>query len=318
MDDFDAWAQLRAQQHDVVTRAQLLAQGFTDGAIRAQIDADRWQRLREGEYALHSGPLGPAALRIAALLACRGVALLSHETAAELHGFLKPDPTRPIHTTVPYGTSAHRSDGLQVHRSRAFHHIGEDGADPPRVSRVHTVIDLAVAAPDAREAMQSAHRYALDAKVHPLALQRAVELRRPPRYRRALSDAIGLLRDGVLSVLEHRYLVDVEQAHGLPVGRRQAPVLVDGVGRFEDVLYDLPAGRAIVRLDGFGYHQDALTALVDRRRSVAAMVAGVPSVPYGWVEVTTRACRTARELEAVLRPLGWAEPFVRCGRCPRA
>ncbi|WP_328305886.1 hypothetical protein [Actinomycetospora sp. NBC_00405] len=315
MDEFTAWRQLRKDQLDVVTRGQLLARGFTDGAIRAQVDADRWQRLHDGVYALFSGPLSPEAHRVAALLACRGAALLSHETAGELHGFIRPDPRRPIHLTVPYGTSAFRSEGLHVHRSRAFAHIGVVGAEPPLTSKVHTVLDLAVAAPDASEAARLAHQLAVDAGVRPLALEQAVELRRPPRHRRAIADAVGLLRSGVLSELERRYLQDVEVAHGLPVGQRQAPVVVDGVDRYEDIAYDLPGGRAIVRLDGFGYHRDTFTALTDRRRSVAAAVAGTPSIPYGWTEVTKLPCRTAREVETVLRPLGWNEQLLCCARC---
>jgi hypothetical protein len=315
MDELKAWLRLRREQHDVVTRAQLLAQGFTDGGIRAQVDADRWQRLHEGVYALFSGPASIETLRVAALLACRGVALLSHESAGELHGFVEPDPGRPIHVTVPYGTSALRSEGLRVHRSRAFAHIAAPGAVPPRTTPAHTVLDLAVAVPDAQEAMRATHQLALDGRVHPVALERAVELRRPARHRRAIVDAIRLLREGVLSALERRYLEDVEQAHGLPVGQRQRPVLVDGVQRWEDLAYDLPAGQLIVRLDGFGYHRDRTTALVDRRRTVAAALVATFSVPYGWDEVTTLPCRTAKEIDALLRPLGWKGPFVPCPRC---
>jgi hypothetical protein len=315
VNDLDDWQRLLREQHGVVSRAQLLARGFSDHGIRAQLDANRWQRVHDGVYALFSGPLSPDALRIAALIACRGVALLSHETAGELHGFIKPDPQRPIHVTVPYGTSEFRSSGISVHRSRAFAHIGVDGSRPPRTNRVHTVLDLAVAASDAQEAMGRAHQYALDAGVHPLALERATELRRPPRFRKAIADAVTLLREGVLSALEHAYLVDVEQAHGLPVGVHQTPVVVDGIRRYEDIAYDLPGGRAIVRLDGFGYHSDKLSALVDRRRTVTAVIAGAPSVPYGWDEVKKLPCRTAAEVEILLRRLGWREPLLRCARC---
>ncbi|MEJ2890829.1 hypothetical protein [Actinomycetospora aeridis] len=317
MDELDEWQRLLGRQHRIVTRGQLLAQGFTDDGIRAQVEAHRWQRVHEGVYALFTGPLPPEARRMAALLACRGGAMLSHETAAELHGFVKPDDDRPIHVTVRYGCSASRLDGVKVHRSRAFAHIGLPGSDPPMTSRVHTVLDLALAAPDATEAARRAHLYALDAGVHPQALERAAELRRPARYRRAVADAVTLLRDGVLSELEHRYFVDVEQAHGLPVGRRQAPVLVDGVRRYEDIEYDMPRGTVTVRLDGFGTHRDRRTALIDRRRTVAAAVAGGVSVPFGYEEVTKFACRTTREVEALLRAAGWEEPLRPCGGCER-
>ena len=318
MDEIDEWQALLEAQHRVVTRAQLLARGFTDDGIRAQMDAGRAQRPHEGVYALFSGPLPPAALRTAALLACRGGAVLSHETAGELHGLVPPGPGRPIHVTVRYGASAVRSRGVKVHRSRAFAHIGDDVSDPPRTSRVHTVLDLAVAAYDGAEATRLAHQLALDGRISPYALERAAELRRPPRHRRAIADAVSLLRDGVLSALEHRYLVDVERAHRIPEGRRQQPVRVDGVLRYEDIAYDLPSGRAIVRLDGFGYHGDQATALVDRRRTVAAALAATPSIPYGWDEVTKLPCRTAREVEAILRSLGWNGPFSPCPRCERS
>ena len=313
--DLDDWLRLLRDQHGVVTRAQLLARGFTDHGIRAQLDADRWQPLHDGVFLTYSGPATPEARRIGALLACRSGALLSHETAGELYGFVEADPSRPIHVTVRYGASAVRDDGVKVHRSRAFAHIAEAAADPPRTTRVHTVLDLVVAAPTADEAMQRAHQFSLDAGVHPLALERAAELRRPTRYRRVVADAVALLRDGVLSALEHRYLVDVERAHGLPEGVRQRPVPVDGVLRYEDIVYDLPGGSAIVRLDGFSYHRDKLTALVDRRRTVAAVLARTPAVPFGWDEVTRLPCRTAREVEAILTALGWEGGLVPCPRC---
>lgn len=315
MDSLDEWQRLLRDQHGVVTRTQLAARGFTDHGIRAQLDAGRWQTLHVGVYVTYSGPPTLEARRTGALLACRGGAMLSHETAGELHGFVKFDPDRPVHVTVRYGCSAIRADGVTVHRSRAFAHIGAEECDPPRTSRVHTVLDLAIAADDAQEAMRRAHQYALDARVHPLALERAAELRRPTRYRRAIGDAVSLLRDGVLSALEHRYLVDVEQPHGLPVGVRQEPVLVDGVRRYEDIAYDLPGGRVIVRLDGFSYHRDQRTALTDRRRVVAAALSRTPSIPFGWDEVTKLPCRTAREVDAVLRSLGREEPLLACPRC---
>ncbi|GLZ49438.1 hypothetical protein Acsp06_56230 [Actinomycetospora sp. NBRC 106375] len=186
MDDLDDWQRLLRDQHGVVTRAQLRARGITDHAIQAQLDAERWQRLHDGVYVTYSGPPTPEARWTGALLACRSGAVLSHETAGELHGFVKPERGRPVHVTVRYGCSATRLDGVRVHRSRAFAHIGVEGSDPPVTSRVHTVLDLAAAAPDGKEALRRAHQYALDAGVHPLALARAVELRRPTRHRRAI------------------------------------------------------------------------------------------------------------------------------------
>ncbi|MEJ2863532.1 hypothetical protein [Actinomycetospora flava] len=311
----DAWQALRREQHDVVTVEQLYRQGFTDRGIEAQLRAGRWQGLHRGVYVLHNGPVSPEARRTGALLACRGAAMLSHETAGELWGMVPVDPTRPIHVTVPYGSSAMRSDGLHLHRSRAFAHIGAEGLLPPRTNRVHTILDLVTNAAGPEEATRLAHELAVAHRVHPTTLERAAELRRPVRHRRAIADAVSLLRDGIDSMLELRYRDDVERAHGLPVGVRQEPVMVDGIRRFEDVVYDMPRGRAIVRLDGHDSHADKLTAFTDRRRTVAAIMSDAAAVPYGWHEVTTTACRTAREVEWILRRIGWTDPFRRCPRC---
>jgi len=315
MDDLDAWGAIRREQHDVVTLEQLYGRGFTERGVEAQVRAGRWQRLHRGVYVLHNGPISVEARRVGALLACRGGAMLSHESAGELWNMVPVVRERPIHVTVPYGHAAVRADGLQLHRSRAFAHIGATDAVPPRTNRVHTVLDLAVAAPTPTEATRLVHDIAVAHRIHASALEQASELRRPAKHRRAISDAVALLRDGIDSMLELRYRDDVERAHGLPIGQRQEPVMVDGQGRLEDVVYDMPAGRAIVRLDGYFSHADKVTALIDRRRSVAAAVAASIAVPFGWTEVTTMPCRTAREVWTIIRAIGWSGPFICCPRC---
>lgn len=317
MDDLDPdeWQALRRRQHEVVTLDQLHRRGFTDRGIEAQVRAGRWQRLHRGVYVLHNGPVPAEARRLGALLACRGGAMLSHETAGELWSMVPADPARPIHVTVLYGSSAVRSDGMRLHRSRAFAYLGAGDLFPPRTDRVHTVLDLAVSAASAQEATRTVHELAVAHRLDPSTLARAAELRRPRRHRRAIADAVTLLREGIDSMLELRYREDVERAHGLPEGGRQQPVVVDGVRRFEDVVYDMPRGRAIVRLDGYLSHADRLTALTDRRRSVAAAMNASTALPYGWTEVSTMPCRTAREVEVVLRGIGWTDPFRRCPRC---
>jgi hypothetical protein len=319
MDDLDpdlnAWRALRRDQHDVVTTEELYRRGFTARGIEAQVRAGRWQRLHRGVYVLHNGPVPPEARRLGAILACRSGALLSHETAGELWNMVPVVEDRPVHVTVAYGNAAVRSDGLRLHRSRAFAHIAAKDVVPPRTDRVHTLLDLAVGAPDAEGATRLVHELAVAHRIHATTLEAAAERRRPRRHARAVADAVGLLRGGIESLLELRYRDDVERAHALPAGTRQQPVLVDGCRRFEDVVYDMPAGRAIVRLDGFWSHADKLTAMTDRRRSVAAVLSSSAALPYGWSEVTTAPCRTAREVEAVLRTIGWTGPSRRCPRC---
>lgn len=317
MDSFDEWQQLRLTQCGVVSVRQLRARGLTDNGVRAQIAAGRWQRWGDGVVITYSGPPTLQARWWAAILACRGEALLSHETAGELYGLLPPDPARPVHVTVPYGTSASRTLDVVVHRSRAYAHIGVDDAEPPMTTLPHTVLDLAVAEPEAASATRVVHRLAVAGRVHAGPLRAAIDRRRPRRYRQALLDGLDLLTEGVLSELELRYTLDVEKAHGLPTGDRQVPVVVDGVRRYEDIRYDLPGGRVVVRLDGDRYHADRETRHTDRRRAVAAAVLADTSIPFGWDEATCHPCRTAHEVAAVLGHAGWTGSPVRCPACER-
>lgn len=257
-------------------------------------------------------------------------AILSHRTAAEEWSFDPADPAEPIHVTVPYGLSAEsqpatyrsagsRSDrlvprlgdllhpGVVVHRSRAHRHITVP-TYPPRTSRADTVVDLAVLEPDAHAAATLLVSAATSAGVPVHELLGRIEQRPPWRYGKALTDALALVSGGIQSILEHRYAVDVEAAHGLPNARRQSPVIVDGRVLFEDVDYSDCGVPLLVRLDGLRYHSSRAVALRDRRRGNAAELAGRPTLVYGWEEVTGRACASAAEVRTVLERGGWSGP----------
>lgn len=142
---------------------------------------------------------------------------------------------------------------------------------------------------------------ALGMKVPAERLLAVMELRRPRRYRRPLHDAAHMLADGVGSALEARYAVDVEDAHALPRGRRQVGYPIGGTTRYEDCVYDTPAGPLVVRLDGWRYHSDRFVARVDRARDNAAELAGRARLTFGWEEITGTPCETAAAVATALR-----------------
>lgn len=313
MDQFDEWRRLLDVQCGVVTRRQLLTFGITDATVRAHVAAGRWQPVHDGVYATFSGLLLPGARRWAAVSACWPCAL-SHETAGEHWRMTTPDPDGPIHVTVAYGRNAVRHDGVVVHRSRAFEHIVERSLDPPVVGRAFTAIDLAVAAPGAHDAMRLLLHILTVTRLRPASVVAALERRRPRRWRRALLDAVRYAQEGVTSALETIYAVDVEKAHGLPRALRQVPVLVDGVERYEDLMYRIGDEEVIVRLDGRRHHADEPVTILDRRRANAAEIAGRGHISFGWPEIQD-PCATAREVFAVLVRRGYTDPFTRCGGC---
>lgn len=136
------------------------------------------------------------------------------------------------------------------------------------------------------------------------------------RYKRALADAVTLLADGVQSILEYHYAVDVEQAHGLPKALRQGTVVVDGRTLYEDCDYSECGVPLIVRLDGRVAHSMAESAFRDRRRDNAAELANRPRLTFGFEEVAGKPCEVAQEVDRVLTREGWDRQQVgSCAAC---
>lgn len=290
-------------QDDLLTRAQILAAGHSDDWIEAQLTARRMLRLHRKVYLTTTGAPTERQRRRAALLCTGPSAALSHHTAAALHGLRLPD-LGLVHVVVPYGSSAQDRAGVALHRSRAFAHLVVDENDLPTVSRADTCVDLAVGASDARAAMRTFLHAALGMKVPATKLLAVMELRRPPRYRTPLRDAALLLAEGVASALESRYAVDVEDAHGLPRGRRQVARRIGTSTRYEDCEYDTPEGPFTVRLDGWRWHSDRTVAFADRTRDNIAELEGRGRMTFGWEEVTADPCGTTAFVAAALRRRG--------------
>ncbi|MEU7812073.1 hypothetical protein [Pseudonocardia sp. NPDC049154] len=307
------WHRLLSQQHGVAGLDQLREFGVTWSAVVAHLDAGRWQRVLPRVYALFTGSLSPQARTSAALLYGGPAAVLSHRTAAELWGLVRSED-RPVHITVPYTSSAVSQPPLvTVHRSRAHRHILV-ATDPPRTSRADTAIDVAVAEPDPDAARRALVAMLTTGRVTPAAVERRMSERLPRRHRRALREAIRMVREGVQSALEELYVSDVERAHGLPSGRRQSPVQVDGTELYEDVVYDAVGAALTVRLDGRTHLIDGV-AFRDRRRDNAAELAGRARLVYGWRDLSADPCAAAREVAAVLRRLGWRGAATTCPTC---
>lgn len=114
---------------------------------------------------------------------------------------------------------------------------------------------------------------------------------------------------GVESPLEQRYFRDVERAHGLPVGRRQASLRR---GTRVDVSYD--EYGLVVELDGVLWHQ-GLAAHSDMNRDNLNVLDGRLTLRYGWPAVVDHRCRVASQVVTALRLGGWTGQLSACHRC---
>lgn len=313
---YSSWIALLHQQHSVISLDQCATFRVTPDAVAAQLQAGRWRRIFPTVYATHTGALTRPARLSAAVLYSGPHALLSHRTAAEEWKILPVCEDEPVHVTIQYGRSVvSKPPKVVLHRSRAIRHLAV-ASDPPRTSLAHTIIDIAAGSPTPISALESVVELAGRAPVRIGTLSECLTNRPPWRYRVAIKEGLRLASSGIASVLELRYLGEVEDAHGLPTGQRQTPVEVDGRVLWEDVTYDHAGVTLTVRLDGREFHSTPGVAFRDRRRDNVAELRGRSRLVYGWDDVTRDPCGVAAEVAGVLRRDGWSGHHERCPRCP--
>jgi predicted transcriptional regulator of viral defense system len=81
-----AIAELATRQHGVVALAQLTALGLGPSGARDRVASGRLHRIHRGVFAVGHPLLGRRGRLMAAVLACGPGAVLSHRSAAALHG----------------------------------------------------------------------------------------------------------------------------------------------------------------------------------------------------------------------------------------
>lgn len=298
-----SWHTLLHDQAGIVSLDQLRLHGVSDGEVAANVNACRWTRVLPRVYATYTGELPRRARLNAALLYGGAHAVLSHHTAAEEWGMLRV-ADRPVEVTVPYKCSAvSQHPFVRVHRSRALS-VSASDAYPPRTRRTDTIVDLAVAQQTAKEAQRLVVDLVSSAAVTVRDMLACLQARPPHRYRTIITQALDLVRGGLMSALELEYLEQVERGHAIPEGLRQVPMVVDGKTLWEDVTYDHLGAPLTVRLDGRATHAAAGVAFRDRRRDNAAELAGRSRLVYGWHDVHNAPCEVAAEIRQVLERHG--------------
>jgi predicted transcriptional regulator of viral defense system len=300
------------QQAGAISRRQLLAAGVSNQVIMERLKRQRWQQLYRGVYAVFSGLPPRGTWLWAAILRAGEGAVLSHQTAAELHGLID-SPADAIFVTVP-STRRVVTRGLVIRISGRVGQARQPNRDPPRTSVEETVLDLAQLSPSFDDACgwitkACAKRLTTEEK-----LRAALAMRKKMRWRSELHDVLAAAGGGIHSVLEYRYLRDVERAHGLPRSRHQVRVVIDGKVVYRDVYYE--KYQLAVELDGRLAHPDD-ERWRDSRRDNQASARGVETCRYGWRDIYAHPCETALLQAQILRRRGWlGTPRPCSARCP--
>lgn len=287
-------------QQGVALRSQLLGLGITDDAVRAQLEARRWQRFGHHVVVLHNGELSRRQLMWACLLdAGPGAALASH-TALELAGFA-PFATEAaqLHLLVDRGTKVARDPRVVVHESRRLHpdqHVHDAGLACTSVER--SALDAAawqrwprfacaMLAAVVQQRLTTAQRLERE-------LAHIGRIRHKSHLRAALSDIAGGAE--ALSEIDLRLLC---RRAGLaqPVQQRRR-VERDGRVRYLDAEWRLPDGSLLVlEVDG-AHHLTVGQWQADLRRERAVVLSGRRVLRATAVEVRLDAHLVAADLRA--------------------
>jgi hypothetical protein len=299
-------------QRGILARAQVLAAGLTDDVIVARLSRGSWRRIYPGVYAVFSGEVSrEAALWAAVLYAGRGAAV-SHRTAAELWGLADARSSR-THVTVPSDRRVNKKPGLVLHLSARALDAVHPSRNPPRTRLEETVIDLWETADSLDDAVGWVTRAIGRRLTTQDKLRDAMEARKRVRWRSHLAELLSPDSAGIHSVLEYRYVRDVERPHRFPSGQRQAAARRDGRAEYRDTLYE--EYQTVVELDGRVAHPGD-SRWNDIHRDNAAVTAGLATLRYGWRDVTITPCAIAAEIAEALARRGYDNARPCSPTCP--
>jgi hypothetical protein len=305
-DAYGEWMALLSIQHGIVDRDQALRAGFTRRQIEYRLSSGTWRSVYQGIYVTFSGPLPRGARLWAAIRWAGDGAMVSHQTAAEVHGIIDKPIGGIIHVTVPRHRrpAQHKPiPGIVVHRSDQSQAQFVGPFNLPRTRVEDTVLDLVAAASTFEQAYSWISRAVSRKLVTVSGLQAALASRHRVRWRNWLNEALADASDGVHSSLERRYVRDVERAHGLPRSQHQARRQFDGKVQYRDNWY--ADYKVVVEVDGPAYHQNERVQLDKDRDNVNLALDDVKTHRFGPVGVTERACETAALVAATLQRGGW-------------
>lgn len=285
-------AEIALRQHGVVSQAQLLALGIGPSAVTRRVAAGRLHRLHRGVFAVGHASLTVKSRWMAAVLALRPGAVLSHRSAAALHG-LRPSSGSSVDVLIPRSSGPSRRDGLTVHRTTnlpASERTEIDGI--PCTTWARTLLDLATQVND-----QALAR----------ALERSEELRLFdfPTLAALLSDhpghqGIGKLKR-LLTIYEPRQTSELQrlflelcETYGLPKPEEEQDI----DGHRVDFLWRRQ--RVVVETDGWRFHRTRQAWARDREQEARLAVAGYTVLRPTWDDVTANAATTAQRVRTLL------------------
>jgi hypothetical protein len=284
-----ALAELARVQHVVFGLDQLSELGLTGSAVRNRVAAGRLHRIHQGVYSLVPRELLTRdGLYMAAVLACGDGAVLSHRSAARLHG-LRSDGYWKIEVTVPK-RSARTHSGVAVHRSTSLTARDVTGVEHiPATTVARTLLDLAeVITPRQLERAfdQADSLQALDGRALNDQLARNPTRPGAKQVRRVLNEHyIGStpteneFEEALLKVTRSLNLPDPRAQYYIDPGDGEPMIKAD---------FAWPDRKIVVETDGRKTHGTHQAFETDRRRDQRLTAAGWTVIRTTWRQLTEK------------------------------
>ncbi len=298
------WTEIITDQDSVISMRDALASGLTRSEIRSRLASGKWQRPIRGVLVTHSGPLSRQQTLWCAVASVGPPSFLAGATAAELDG-LAGFHTEHIFVLVPSGRGAGQRPGVTIRRSTI---LGEAEVhplrQPPRTRFERSVLDMASWA-SSDEVARAVLAAAVQQRLTTVELLRAALERTGPRRRsRLVAVTLDDIAGGAHSAAELAYR-RLERQFGLPAGRFQAPVDLEGRTRYLDVWYE--QWRVWVEIDG-GHHREVRQWWDDLDRQNLGVLQGRLVLRFPTHLLREAPEKVADQVADALRGRGWPGP----------
>jgi Transcriptional regulator, AbiEi antitoxin len=297
-------------QDGVISRRQALEAGLTDVDIERRLRRREWARIHPGVYVEHTGPPTWRQRAWAAVLFYWPAALAGRSALAiqNVRGY-EQEPGAPIEVSVDRDRRVVRRLGVVVRQHVRADTLAQMELSPPRQRLEHATLDVASAKRGLDRSVGVMADVVQQGRTTPKRLLEALSQRPRLRHRCILRMVLADVQSGVHSVLEYRYVKDVERGHGLPLAKRQRRTDSGGSVTYRDV--DYVDFGVTVELDGRIGHSEVADQWSDLERDVATMTGGGLTVRAGWIHVLD-PCRLADAVSKVLVAKGWTGTIRAC------
>jgi predicted transcriptional regulator of viral defense system len=294
-------AQLAERQHGLVTLPQLQLLGLGRSGVSRRVRSGRLHRIHRGVYAVGRPRLTQSGHWLAAILACGSRAVLSHRSAAALHG-IRPDSRAKTDVTLA-SPSARSRPTIDVHRSSTLEPADITAVNAiPCTTVARTLVDLGdvVTRGAVKQAVDQAEMLRVfDGRAVHEAIERAGRRRGPAALRSVLEsyEEPTLTNKGI----EERFLALCRRAT-LPSPAVNAWITCDdGVSYKADFLWR--SRKLIAETDGRDVHTTRKAFEHDRLRDQRLTLAGYTVVRFTWRQVADEPGSVVEALRTLLARL---------------